>query len=325
MLGAILLDNAAMPKAMELLVEEDFYRTAHKKVYQAMLELSDTGEVIDQITLTERLKSRGELEAIGGAAVSCRTRPDRSQFRQYSVSLQDRRDKAVARQLISTSTEVLTRGYEGTASIDDLLDFAERSVFSIAQGKLERSFSPISQVIKESLDVIDKLSKRKEHVTGVPTGYYDLDDITAGLQASDLVVVAGRPSMGKTSLALGFATHAAIHANTVVGVFSLEMSKPQIVLRMLSSEARVDSHALRTGKLQKEDWWRLAEAAGRLEQAPIYIDDTGGITVQQMRARPAGSKPRKDLIFLSWITSSSCRDEAIRSRVSKRSPIFPAR
>src|SRR6185437_8452151 len=156
-LGAILLDNAAMPKAMELLVEEDFYRTAHKKVYQAMLELSDTGEVIDQITLTERLKSRGELEAIGGAAYLAelvQIVPSSANIRYHCKIV---RDKAVARQLISTSTEVLTRGYEGTASIDDLLDFAERSVFGIAQGKLERSFSP-SQVIKESLDVIDKLS-----------------------------------------------------------------------------------------------------------------------------------------------------------------------
>ena len=311
-LGAILLDNAAMPKAMELLVEEDFYRTAHKKVFQAMLELSDTGEVIDQITLTERLKSRGELEAIGGAAFLAelvQIVPSSANIRYHCKII---RDKAVARQLISTSTEVLTRGYEGTASIDDLLDFAERSVFSIAQGKLERSFSPISQVIKESLDVIDKLSKRKEHVTGVPTGYYDLDDITAGLQPSDLVVIAGRPSMGKTSLALGMAVHAAIHAGSVVGIFSLEMSKPQIVLRMLSSEARVDSHGLRTGKLQKEDWWRLAEAAGRLEQAPIYIDDTGGITVQQMRGKARRLKAERglDLLIVDYLQLMQGRSDS---------------
>jgi replicative DNA helicase len=311
-LGAILLDNAAMPKAMELLVEEDFYRTAHKKVYRAMLDLSDTGEVIDQITLTERLKGQGELESIGGAAYLAelvQIVPSSANIRYHCKIV---RDKAVARQLINTSTEVLARGYEGTASIDDLLDFAEQSVFSIAQGKLERSFSPINQIIKESLDLVDKLSKRKEHVTGVPTGYYDLDDITAGLQPSDLVVVAGRPSMGKTSLALGFATHAAIHANSVVGIFSLEMSKPQIVLRMLSSEARVDSHALRTGKLQKEDWWRLAEAAGRLEQAPIYIDDTGGITVQQMRGKARRLKAEKglDLLIVDYLQLMQGRSDS---------------
>ena len=311
-LGAILLDNTAMPKAMELLVEEDFYRTAHKKVYRAMLDLSDTGEVIDQITLTERLTGQGELESVGGAAFLAELVQLVSSSANIRYHCKIVRDKAVARQLISTSTEVLTRGYEGTASIDDLLDFAERSVFSIAQGKLERSFSPINQIIKESLDLVDKLSKRKEHVTGVPTGYYDLDDLTAGLQPSDLIVVAGRPSMGKTSLALGFATHAAIHTQAVVGIFSLEMSKPQIVLRMLSSEARVDSHALRTGKLQKEDWWRLAEAAGKLEQAPIYIDDAGGITVQQMRGKARRLKAEKglDLLIVDYLQLMQGRSDS---------------
>ena len=311
-LGAILLDNAAMPKAMELLQEEDFYRTAHRKVYRAMLDLSDIGEVIDQITLTERLKAKTELESVGGAsylAELVQSVPSAANVRYHCKIV---RDKSVARQLIHTSTEVLTKGYEGTSSIDDLLDFAERSVFSIAQGKLERAFSPINEIIKESLDLVDQLSKRKEHVTGVPTGFIDLDDLSAGLQPSDLVVVAGRPSMGKTSLALGFATHAAIHAKSVVGIFSLEMSKPQIVLRMLSSEARVDSHGLRTGKLHKEDWWRLAEAAGKLEQAPIYIDDTGGITVQQMRGKARRLKAEKglDLLIVDYLQLMQGRSDS---------------
>ncbi|MCS6285858.1 MAG: replicative DNA helicase [Nitrospira sp.] len=311
-LGAILLDNQAMPKAMELLVEENFYRTAHRKVFRAMLDLSDVGEVIDQITLTERLKAKGELESVGGAAFLAELVQSVSSSANIRYHCKIVRDKAVARELIHTSTEVLTKGYEGTTSIDDLLDFAERSVFSIAQGKLERSFTPINDIIKESLDLVDKLSKRKEHVTGVPTGYYDLDDLTAGLQPSDLVIVAARPSMGKTSLALGFATHAAIQAKAVVGIFSLEMSKPQIVLRMLSSEARVDSHGLRTGKLQKEDWWRLAEAAGRLEQAPIYIDDTGGITVQQMRGKARRLKAEKglDLLIVDYLQLMQGRSDS---------------
>lgn len=311
-LGAILLDNQAMPKAMELLVEENFYRTAHRKVFRAMLDLSDVGEVIDQITLTERLKAKGELESVGGAAFLAELVQSVSSSANIRYHCKIVRDKAVARELIHTSTEVLTKGYEGTTSIDDLLDFAERSVFSIAQGKLERSFTPINDIIKESLDLVDKLSKRKEHVTGVPTGYYDLDDLTAGLQPSDLVIVAARPSMGKTSLALGFATHAAIHAKAVVGIFSLEMSKPQIVLRMLSSEARVDSHGLRTGKLQKEDWWRLAEAAGRLEQAPIFIDDTGGITVQQMRGKARRLKAEKglDLLIVDYLQLMQGRSDS---------------
>lgn len=311
-LGAILLDNAAMPKAMELITEDDFYRTAHRKVYRAMLDLADTGEVIDQITLTDRLARMGELEAVGGAsylAELVQIVPGAANIRYHCKII---RDKAIARQLLAASTEVLTKGYEGTASVDELLDFAERSIFSIAQGKLERPFTPINQIIKESLDLVDHLSKRKEHVTGVPTGYYDLDDLTAGLQPSDLIVVAGRPSMGKTSLALGFATHAAIHAGAVVGIFSLEMSKPQLVLRMLSSEARVDSHALRTGKLQKEDWWRLAEAAGRLEQAPIFIDDAGNLTVQQMRGKARRLKAEKglDLLIVDYLQLMQGRGDA---------------
>ncbi len=297
-LGAILLDNAAIAKAMEILTEEDFYRTAHRRIFQAMLELSDVSEVIDQITLTERIKARGELEAVGGAAYLAELVQAVSSSANIRYHCKIVRDKALLRGLISTSTEVITRGYEGALQVDELLDFAERSVFSLAQGKLGRSFSPLNQIIKESLDLVDRLSKRKERVTGVPTGYYDLDDITAGLQASDLVVIAGRPSMGKTSLALGIAQHAAIHAGTVVGIFSLEMSKPQLVLRMLSSEARVDSHALRTGRLQKEDWWRLAEAAGRLEQAPIFIDDTGALTVQQMRGKARRLKAERGLGLL---------------------------
>mgnify|MGYP002682333280 CR=1 FL=1 len=308
-LGAILLDNTAMAKVMELLTDEEFYRTAHRKIYQAMLELSDRGEVIDQITLTECLKARSELEAVGGSAYLAelvQVVPTAANVRYHSKIV---RDKALLRGLIQTSTEVVTRGYDGTVAVDELLDFAERSVFSLAQGKLDRSFTPVNQIIKESLDVVDKLSKRKERVTGVPTGFIDLDDLTAGLQPSDLIVIAGRPSMGKTSLALGMAQHAALHAGTVVGIFSLEMSKPQLVLRMLSSEARVDSHALRTGRLQKEDWWRLAEAAGKLEQAPIYIDDSGAVTVQQMRGKARRLKAERglDLLIVDYLQLMTLR------------------
>lgn len=302
-LGAILLDNTAMAKAMEVLTDQEFYRTAHRKIYQAMLELSDRGEVIDQITLTECLKGRSELDAVGGSAYVAelvQVVPTAANIRYHSKIV---RDKALLRGLIETSTEVITRGYDGTAAVDELLDFAERSVFGLAQGKLDRSFTQVNQIIKESLDVVDKLSKRKERVTGVPTGYIDLDDLTAGLQPSDLIIVAGRPSMGKTSLALGMAQHAALHAGTVVGIFSLEMSKPQLVLRMLSSEARVDSHSLRTGRLQKEDWWRLAEAAGKLEQAPIFIDDSGAVTVQQMRGKARRLKAERglDLLIVDYL------------------------
>ncbi len=311
-LGAILLENGSMAKAMELLVEENFYRTAHRKVYVAMLELSEQGEAIDQITLTERLKAKGELESIGGAtylAELVQVVPTAANVKYHCKIV---REKALLRGLIATSTDIITRGYDGTAPVDDLLDFAERSVFGLAQGKMGRSFTPLNHIIKDSLHLVDRLSKRKERVTGVATGFYDLDELTAGLQPSDLVVIAGRPSMGKTSLALGMAQHAAIHGGATVGIFSLEMSNAQLVLRMLSSEAHVDSHALRIGKLQKEDWWRLAEAAGRLEQARIFIDDSGGLSVQQMRgkARRLKAEAGLDLLIVDYLQLMQGRSDA---------------
>lgn len=311
-LGAILLENSSMAKAMEILTEEDFYRAAHRRIFAGMLELSEAGEVIDQITLTERLTLKGELEAVGGAAYLAelvQAVPSAANVRYHAKII---RDKALLRGLIRTSTDIISRGYEGSAQIDDLLDYAERTVFGLTQGKTGRAFLPVNHIIKESLAIVDKLSKRKERVTGVPTGFYDIDDITAGLQPSDLVVIAGRPSMGKTSLALGMAQHAAIHAGAVVGIFSLEMSNAQLVLRLLSSEAHVDSHALRTGRLQKEDWWRLAEAAGRLEQARIYIDDTGSLTVQQMRgkARRLKAEYGLDLLIVDYLQLMQGRSDA---------------
>lgn len=312
-LGAILLDNVSMAKAMEALTEEDFYRTAHRKIYQAMLDLSEHGEVIDQITLTEHLKTRGELESVGGAAYLAelvQVVPTAANVKYHCKIV---RDKALLRGLITISTEVITRGYDGLSQVDDLLDFAERSVFSIAQGKLGRSFTRLKDIIKESLDLVDALHKKGKSVTGVPTGFEDLDELTAGLQPSDLVVIAGRPSMGKTSLALGMAQNAAIKHNQKVGIFSLEMSKEQLVLRMLSSEASVDSHALRIGKLQKEDWWRLAEAAGKLEQAPIFIDDTGALTVQQMRGKARRLKQESgglDLLIVDYLQLMQGRSDA---------------
>jgi len=311
-LGAILLENTAMSKAMEILTEEDFYKTAHRKIYLGMLDLSEHGEVIDQITLTEYLKSKGELESVGGAAYLAelvQAVPTAANIRYHSKIV---RDKALLRGLIGTSTEVITRGYDGTSSVDDLLDFAERSVFSLAQGKLGRSFTELKHAIMESLEFVNTLFQRNEHITGVPTGFAELDDLTAGLQPSDLIVIAGRPSMGKTSLVLGIAQHAAVNHKKVVGIFSLEMSKAQLVLRMLSSEAHVDSHLLRIGKLQKTDWVQLSEAASRLEHAKIFIDDMGSLTVQQMRgkARRLKAEHGLDLLIVDYLQLVQGRSDA---------------
>jgi replicative DNA helicase len=317
-LGAILLDKAAMAKAEELIAEEAFYRTAHQKIYRAMLELSERGEEIDLITLSEHLKMKGELESIGGSAYLAelvQIVPTAANVKYHCKIVQE---KALARGLIGAATEVIARGYDGMTPVDKLLDYAEESVFRLSEGKLGRSFSEIKHVIKESLDLVEQLSKRKEKITGVPTGFYDLDELLAGLQPSDLVVIAGRPSMGKTSLALGMAQHAAVHHGKVIGIFSLEMSKAQLVLRMLSSEAHVDSHTLRTGRLQKEDWWRLAEATGRLEQAAIFIDDTGALTVQQMRGKARRlkmeNKNKLDLLIVDYLQLMQGREAESRQQ-----------
>ena len=302
-LGAILLENGAMAKAMEILTEEDFYKTAHRKIYLAMLDLSEHGEVIDQITLSEYLKRNGTLESVGGSAYLAelvQVVPTAANVKYHSKIV---REKALLRGLIGTATEVITRGYDNAGSVDDLVDYAERSVFSLAQGKLGRSFTELKHAIMESLEFVNTLFQRSERITGVPTGFEELDDLTAGLQPSDLIVIAGRPSMGKTSLALGMAQWAAVRCKKVVGVFSLEMSKAQLVLRMLSSEAHVDSHLLRIGKLTQKDWADLSEAASRLEGAKIFIDDTGAMTVQQMRgkARRLKAEHGLDLLIVDYL------------------------
>lgn len=302
-LGAILLDNACLNKALEVLSDEDFYRTSHRKIYRAMLDLSEHGEVIDQITLTEHLQRCGQLDEVGGAvtlAELVQMVPTAANIRYHCKIV---REKALLRGLISASTEVVTRGYEGTAKVEELLEFAEQSVFKLAQGKLGRSFVPVNQVIKESIEIVDHLFNRQEKITGVPTGYKDLDEKTAGLQRSDLIVIAGRPSMGKTSLAMGIAQHASIEHGLTVGIFSMEMSKAQLVLRMLSSEARLDSHRLRTGQLTGKDWEHLTHAATKLEQAPVYIDDSGSLTIQQMRgkARRLMSECGLDLLVVDYL------------------------
>ena len=302
-LGAILLDNAALNRALEIVSVEDFYRNAHRKIYRAMVALSERGEAVDQITLTEYLKAMGELESLGGAAYVAelvQAVPSAANIRYHSKIVHD---KALTRGLIRTATDIVSRGYEGANATEDLLEFAEREIFQLGQGKLGHSFMPVNHIIKESVEIVDRLYSRKERITGIPTGFTELDHLTAGLQPSDLIIIAGRPSMGKTSLALGIVEYAATRAGAVVGIFSLEMSKAQLVLRMLSSQAFLDSHALRTGQLTRQDWVSLTEAAGKLEQAPIFIDDSGNLTIQQMRgkARRLKAEHGLDLLVIDYL------------------------
>lgn len=311
-LGAVLLENSALNKALEMIVEEDFHRGAHRTIFAGMIELADRNEVVDQITLTDLLKTKGQLEQVGGAAYVAelvQAVPSASNIRHHCKIV---REKSLLRGLIRTATEIVTKGYDGLGESEDLLDYAEQEIFRLAQGRLGRSFVPMHQIVKESIEIVDRLFSRKERITGVPSGYRVIDDITAGLQPSDLIIIAGRPSMGKTSLALGMAEHAAIRANLTVGIFSLEMSQAQLVLRMLSSQAFLDSHALRTGQLTSENWHALCAAADRLESARIFIDDSGGLTVQQMRgkARRLKAEHGLDLLIIDYLQLMQGRSDS---------------
>ncbi|MCY4614197.1 MAG: replicative DNA helicase [Nitrospira sp.] len=311
-LGAVLLENSALNKALEVIVEEDFHRGAHRTIFVGMIELADRNEVVDQITLTELLKTKGQLEQVGGAAYVAelvQAVPSASNIRHHCKIV---REKSLLRGLIRTATEIVTKGYDGLGESEDLLEYAEREIFRLAQGRLGRAFVPMHQIVKESIEIVDRLFSRKERITGVPTGYRVIDDVTAGLQPSDLIIIAGRPSMGKTSLALGMAEYAAIRANLTVGIFSLEMSQAQLVLRMLSSQAFLDSHALRTGQLTSDNWHALCAAADRLEGAKIFIDDSGGLTVQQMRgkARRLKAEHGLDLLIIDYLQLMQGRSDS---------------
>jgi replicative DNA helicase len=283
-LGGILLENEAVNQVLELLRPEDFYRESHRKVFRAIVELSDRSEPVDLITLSDFLKNRGELEAVGGTAYLASLAdfvPTAANITHYARIV---REKSILRSLISTATEIATRGYEEQGNVEEFLDSAEKVIFDISEKKIKASFVAVGDMIKDTLKTVEKLYDRKEMVTGVPTGYNDLDKLTAGLQPAELIIVAGRPGMGKTAFALNIAANAAF-TGAGVAVFSLEMAKEQLVLRMLCSEARVDSSKVRSGYLGERDFPQLAKAAGRLHEAPIYIDDTPAISVLELRAK----------------------------------------
>jgi replicative DNA helicase len=284
-LGGILLENEAINRVLEIITPVDFYRESHRKIFRAMMELADRSEPADLITLSELLKGKGDLEAVGGStylAALADQVPTAANIAHYARII---REKAILRQLINSATEIATRGFEEQGNVDEFLDAAEKVIFDIAEKKIKASFVSVGDMIKDTLKAVERLYERKELVTGVPTGFKDLDKLTAGLQPSELIIVAGRPSMGKTAFALNIASHAALNAGIGVAVFSLEMAREQLVLRMLCSEARVDNSKVRAGYLGERDFPKLANAAGRLHEALIYIDDTPAISVLELRAK----------------------------------------
>ncbi|MCI0372087.1 MAG: replicative DNA helicase [candidate division NC10 bacterium] len=286
-LGAILQDNEALLKAIDALRPDHFYKDAHRRIFDAALTLFGRTEPVDLITLTDELRRRGELEGVGGAAALAALLEAVPTAANVAYHARIVRDKALLRHLIATATDLVGMGYEDAESVDDVLDLAEKRIFEISEDKVSpRAFIPVKDILKGTFEHIERLYERQAHITGVPTGFGDLDELTSGLQPADLIIVAGRPSMGKTSFALNVAANAArADPPTSVAVFSLEMAKEQLVQRMLCTEARVDSHRLRTGKLGPRDWPELTKAAGRLSEMPIYIDDTPAITTLEIRAK----------------------------------------
>jgi replicative DNA helicase len=283
-LGGILLENDAVNLVLELLRPEDFYRESHRKIFRAMIELTDRSEPVDVITLSECLKNRGDLEAVGGSAYLASLNdfvPTAANISYYARIV---REKSILRHLINAATDVATKGYEGRDNVEELLDSAEKAIFDITEQRIKGSFVKVGDMMKDSIKMVEKLFERKTMITGVPTGFKDVDTKTAGLQPSDLIIVAARPGMGKTAFSLNIASHAAF-SGYGVAVFSLEMAKEQLALRLLCSEARVDNSKVRTGYLSDRDFPKLATAAGKLHDAPIYIDDTPAISVLELRAK----------------------------------------
>jgi replicative DNA helicase len=284
-LGGILIENYAINRVMEILKPDDFYRESHRKIYGALIDLSERDEPADSITLTNELKNNGHLDSVGGASYVASlidSVPTAANIEYYAKIV---KEKAILRKLIQTSTEIITQSYEDRGDVEGFLDEAERAIFDISENRVRPSFYPIKDVVKGSFKILERLYEKKELVTGVPSGFKDLDRMTAGFQPSDLIIVAGRPSMGKTAFCLNVAQYAAIEKKTPIAIFSLEMSKEQLVIRMLCSEAHVEGTKLRSGFLGESDWPRLTIAAGNLSDAPIYIDDTAALSVLELRAK----------------------------------------
>jgi replicative DNA helicase len=284
-LGAILLHNDAFNLAAELIDAADFFRDAHRRIFDKMVSLAERGDAIDLVTLKEELGRAGQLEEVGGPAYIAALVdgvPRSTNVEHYARII---REKSTLRRLIFSANKILASAYEAGEDADVILDQAERAIFAIADDKVRDGFVSMRDLAHASLETIEKLHARKELITGVPTGFTDFDEMTSGLQPSDLIIIAARPSMGKTSLVLNVAQHVGTRTGLTVGVFSLEMSKEQLFLRLLTAEARIDAHRLRGGFLGERDWGKLSEAIGTLSDARIFIDDTPSIGVLEMRAK----------------------------------------
>jgi len=298
-LGSMIIDEQAISVAAEKLGSDSFYKDTHKKIFDAILSLYSVNKAVDIITLSDELKRNNQLEDIGGVSyltTLANSVPTAANINHYVGIV---KENSVLRALITNCTRIISLCYENEGNIDELVDGAEKLVFEVSDRRTQGSgYLHLKEIVKDSIETIDLLYQKKAHVTGVPTGYIDFDIKTAGLQPSDLIVIAGRPSMGKSALALGIAEYAGVVEKIPTAMFSLEMSKEQLVQRMLCAHAKVDAHKVRTGYLSTSDWPRLTAAAGKLSEAPIYIDDSPAISVMELRAKARRLKAHHNIQML---------------------------
>ncbi|MFH1219633.1 MAG: replicative DNA helicase [Candidatus Eisenbacteria bacterium] len=294
-LGAILLDRDAIARALEIIDDKCFYSSQHCKIFNAVISLYDRNEAVDLITLTEELRKSNDLDAVGGITYLESVLSSVATSANIEHHAKIVLEKSTLRRLIEASTQIINESYNGQIEVAELIDRAERRIFEISGSKLRKGFVAMQDIIKDSFELVEQLYQQKRYVTGLESGFKDLDTMTAGFHAGDFVVVAGRPSMGKTSFALNIAQHVAIKHKIPVAVFSLEMTKEQLMLRVLCSEARVKAHSVRTGFVGKNEWGKLTRAAGALHDAPIYIDDSADLNVLEMRAKARRLKSEVDL------------------------------
>jgi len=302
-LGAILVDNEVFHNASELITEADFYRDAHRKIFSRMAALAERGDAIDLVTLKEQMSRAGELERAGGVAYLSSLVEGVPRATNVPYYARIVKDKAVLRDLISAANRISQAAFDQPEETQSVLDEAEKSIFAIAEDALHVGFEPVSSIIKTTFKTIDELSEKREFITGIPTGFVEFDELTSGLQSSDLIIVAARPAMGKTSFCMNIAQYVGLKTGKTVGVFSLEMSKEQLVLRMLCGEARVDMHKLRSGFLSEKDWAKLVQGVSDMSQAKIFIDDTASISVMEMRAKTRRLKLEHglDLVIVDYL------------------------
>ena len=329
LLGGIILENAGIPAAVEILKGDEFYRDAHRVIFKTVLELFERNEPVDLVTVADHLQGKNRLEAIGGATYLVSLTEAVASAANVSAYARIVSEKALLRRLIQISNEIISWCYGGGKSVEEILDAAGASVFAVTESRVSNSYSPIRDIVKKSIETIDRLQEYRDSVSGVPSHYRDLDKLTAGFQPSDLIILAARPSMGKTAFALNLARNAALESGVPVGFFSLEMSKEALAMRLLCSEAKVNSQKIRTGFLSPQEAVQMLNAAGHFAEAPIFIDDTQSISPLELRAKARRMKADHGLgmlvvDYLQLMTARQGRDRSREQEISEISRTLKA-